>query len=85
LNAGRFSIEKKIKAGVLVPLRDGSLVDIPGYQLRIRLANSPATAGEEIVETEDLAEIPSYFYVPPPPASSPVPTNLIKDRAAIAL
>jgi len=32
-----------------------------------------------------LAEIPSYFYVPPPPPSSPVLTNLIEDRAAIAL
>jgi len=78
------SRSKKIKAGVPVALRDGSLVDIPGYQLRIRLANSPATAGEEIVEAEELAEIPSYFYVPPPPPSSPVLTNLIEDRAAIA-
>ena len=85
LECGTLLNRKKIKAGVPVPLRDGSLVDIPGYQLSIRLANSPATAGEEIVEAEELAEIPSYFYVPPPPASSPVLTNLIKDRAAIAL
>ena len=85
LECGTLLDRKKIKAGVPVPLRDGSLVDIPGYQLRIRLANSPATAGEEIVEAEELAEIPSYFYVPPPPPSSPVLTNLIEDRAAIAL
>src|SRR6266404_2607445 len=83
LECGTLLDRKKIKAGMPVPLRDGSLVDIPGYQLRIRLANSPATAGEEIVEAEELAEIPSYFYVPPP--SSPVLTNLIEDRAAIAL
>src|SRR4030081_1536261 len=83
LECGTLLDRKKIKAGVPVPLRDGSLVDIPGYQLRIRLANSPATAGEEIVEAEELAEIPSYFYVPPP--SSPVLTNLIEDRAAVAL
>jgi len=83
LECGTLLDRKKIKAGVPVPLRDGSLVDIPGYQLRIRLANSPATAGEEIVEAEELAEIPSYFYVPPP--ISPVLPNLIEDRAAIAL
>jgi glycine betaine catabolism B len=85
LECGTLLDRKKIKAGVPIPLRDGSLVDIPGYQLRIYLTNSPATAGEEIVEAEELAEIPSYFYVPPPPPSSPVLTNLIEDRAAIAL
>src|ERR1700751_3080023 len=85
LECGTLLDRKKIKAGVPVPLRDGSLVDIPGYQLRIRLANSPATAGEEIVEAEELAEIPSYFYVPPLPSSRPVLTNLTEDRAAIAL
>ncbi len=85
LECGTLLDRKKIKAGVPVPLRDGSLVHIPGYQLRIRLANSPATAGEEIVEAEELAETPSCFDVPPPPPSSPVLTNLIEDRAAIAL
>src|SRR5258705_416154 len=85
LECGTLLDRKKIKAGVPVPLRAGSLVDIPGYQLRIRLANSPATSGEEIVEGEELAEAPSYFYVPPPPPSSPVLTNLIEHRAAIAL
>ena len=85
LNAWTLLDRKKVKAGVPASLRDGSLVDIPGYQLHIRLANSPATAGEEIVEAEELAEIPSYFYVPSPPPSSPVLTNLIEDRAAIAL
>jgi glycine betaine catabolism B len=85
LECGTLLDRKKIKAGVPVPLRDGSLVDIPGYQLRIRLANSPATAAEEIIEAEELTEIPSYFDVPPQPPSSPVPTNLIEDRAASAL
>src|SRR3984957_236247 len=85
LECGTRLDRKNIKAGVPVPLRDGSLVDIPGYQLRIRLANSSAAAGEEIVEAEEFAEPPSCFYVPPPPASSPVLTNLIEDRAAIAL
>ena len=83
LECGTLLDRKKIKAGVPVPLRNGSLVDIPGYQLRIRLANSPAAAGEEIVEAEEFAEPPPCFYVPPP--SSPVLTNLIEDRAAIAL
>jgi glycine betaine catabolism B len=87
LECGTLLDRKKIKAGVPVPLQNGSLVDIPGYQLRICLANSPATAGEEIVEAAELAEIPSYFYVPPPPPppSSPVLSNLIKGGAAIEL
>ena len=85
LECGTLLDRKKIKAGVPVPLRNGSLVDIPGYQLRIRLANSPAAAGEEIVKAEEFAEPSSCFYVPPPPPSSPVLTNLIEDRAAIAL
>jgi ferredoxin-NADP reductase len=85
LECGTLLDRKKIKAGMPVPLRDGSLVDIPGYQLRIRLANSQATAGEKIAEAEELAEIPSYFYVPPPAPFSPVLANLIEDRAAIAL
>jgi ferredoxin-NADP reductase len=83
LECGTLLDRKKVKAGVPVPLRDGSLVDIPGYQLRIRLANSPATARDEIVEAEEMAEIPSYFHVPPP--SNPVPTNLIENRADFAL
>jgi ferredoxin-NADP reductase len=83
LECGTLLDRKKIRAGVPVPLRDGSLVDIPGYQLRIHLANSPSSAGEEIVEAEELAEIPSYFYVPSP--SSPVLTNLIEARTAIAV
>jgi hypothetical protein len=45
-----------------------------------------ATAAEEIIEAEELAEIPSYYFdVPPQPPSSPVLTNLIEDRAASAL
>src|SRR3984957_2969293 len=56
LECGTLLDRKKIKAGVPIPLRDGSLVDIPGYQLRIRLSNSPAAAGGEMVEAEELAE-----------------------------
>src|SRR5258706_4297349 len=74
LECGTLLDRKKIKAGVPGPLRDGSLVDIPGYQLRIRPAHSPATAREEIVEAEGMAENSSYFYVPPP--SRPVLTDL---------
>ncbi|MBR0839989.1 FHA domain-containing protein [Bradyrhizobium liaoningense] len=83
LEYGTLLDRKRIKAGVPVLLRDGSLVDVPGYQLRIHLANSVATAGEEIVESEELATIPSYFHAPSP--TSAAPANLAEDRAAIAL
>jgi hypothetical protein len=52
---------------------------------RLFAGEAAATAGEEIVEAAELGEIPFYFYVPPPPPSSPVLTNVIEDRAAIAL
>jgi hypothetical protein len=52
---------------------------------RLFAGQEPATAVEEIVEAEELPEIPSYFYVPPPPPSSPMLTNLIEDRAGVAL
>ena len=84
LECGTLLDRKKIRAGVPVPLRDESLVDIPGYRLRFRLPDSPAATEENVIEAEELAEIPPYFYVPPPPPSSPVLTNLIEDRAAFA-
>src|SRR5258707_4942834 len=64
LECGTLLDRKKIKAVVPVPLWDGSLVDIPGSQLRIPLAHSPGTAGEDIVQGHAVAEIASYFYVP---------------------
>src|ERR1700735_3132760 len=47
LECGTLLDRKKIKAGAPAPLRDGSLIDIPGYQLRLHLTNSLATAGAE--------------------------------------
>jgi glycine betaine catabolism B len=76
---------KKVKTATPVPLRDGAVVDIPGYQLRFQLAGSPVVEGEDTIELEELDEIPSYFYTPPPPPPSPVLTNLIEDRENISI
>jgi glycine betaine catabolism B len=60
-NYGTLLNRKKIKAAQPVLLRDGSLVDIPGYQLRFRLASAPPIAEEETIEDTELEEISSYF------------------------
>jgi glycine betaine catabolism B len=82
---GTLLNRKKIKAAQPVLLRDGSLVDIPGYQLRFHLAGAPPTPEQEAVGAEELEEIPSYFYNPPPPPASPLLTNLIEDREKIGI
>jgi glycine betaine catabolism B len=82
---GTLLNRKKIKAGQPVLLRDGSLVDIPGYRLRFCLAGASLTEEEEALDAEELAEIPSYFYNPPPPPASPLLTNLVEDREKIEM
>jgi ferredoxin-NADP reductase len=82
---GTLVERKKIQTGKPVPLRNGSLVDIPGFQLRFHLTGAQAEAGEEPIAGEELEEIPSYFYSPPPPPPSPVLINLIEDRAKIGI
>ncbi|HTV34479.1 MAG TPA: FAD-binding oxidoreductase [Methylocella sp.] len=76
---------KKVKTGTPVPLWDGAIVDIPGYRLRFHLADCPMVDGAEMIETEELAEIPCYFYTPPPPPPCPVLVNLIEDRERIGI
>ncbi len=66
-------------------MRDGSLVDIPGYQLRFRLASAPPTQEQEAIAAKELEEIPSYFYNPPPLPASPLLTNLVEDREKIGI
>jgi glycine betaine catabolism B len=82
---GTLLNRKKINAGQPVLLRDGSLVDIPGYRLRFCLASVPLTGEEEALDAEELAEIPSYFYNPPPPPASPLLTHLVEEREKIGI
>jgi hypothetical protein len=82
---GTLLNRKKIKAAQPVLLRDGSLVDIPGYQLRFRLAGAPPIADEKTIEAAELEEIPTYFYNPPRPPASPLLTNLVDDREKIGI
>lgn len=76
---------KKVKTATPIPLRDGAVVDIPGYQLRFHLTETPVVEGEDAIEVEELEEIPAYFYTPPPPPPSPVLSNLIDDRQSISI
>jgi glycine betaine catabolism B len=73
---------RRLKPRVPVPLGDGALVDVPGFQLRFHMSAMPAP--ESVPDTEALDEIPSYFYHPGKPASAdPIQARLIEDRAAL--
>lgn len=66
-------------------LRDGDLVDVPGYQLRFVLANAPPQEEYEEIEAEELEEIPAYFYTPPPPPACPLLSHLVAQRGQIGM
>jgi ferredoxin-NADP reductase len=87
LTAGCLINRKKMKLEQWVLLRDGYLVDIPGYQLRFDLPNTPAPeeANDDTIELEELLEIPDFFYTPKiaPPALCPLMSHLVDNREAI--
>src|SRR3978361_987520 len=85
LNAGRFSIEKRSRRACRFRYGMGPWSTSRAINCVSALPILRPPEGAVIGDGEELAEIPSYFYVPPPPASSPVRTNLIEDRAAVAL
>lgn len=67
---GTLVNRKKLKPEQWLPLRDGYIVDIPGYQLRFELPCLPATVTDDTTGLEELDEIPKIFYTP---ADSPPP------------
>lgn len=85
--SGTLINRKKMQAGLRVLLRDGYLVDIPGYQLRFELPSAPASEEDELLELEELDEIPDFFYTPSiqPPPPCPLLSNLIDNRDAISM
>lgn len=85
LENGTLLNRKKLKPKVPVRLSDGDLVDVPGYQLRFSLAAAPPLDGQEDIETEELEEIPSYFYTPPPPPACPLLSNLVAQHSQIGM
>jgi ferredoxin-NADP reductase len=85
--SGTLVNRKKMLAGHKVLLRDGYLVDLPGYQLRFELPSMPSSDQDESLELEELDEIPDFFYTPAikPPAPCPLLSNLIDERDAISM
>jgi len=75
-NDGRYYVEgldtengtlinrKKLSPKRPVQLRDGYLVDIPGYQLQFSIASAPRGEEDEKLDAEELADVPSFFYKP---------------------
>ena len=85
LQAGTLLDRKKLKPKTPVQLRDGSQVDLPGYRLEFAIANSPPLEDGAVAETEELTEIPSFFYTPPPPPASPLLVNLVEKREQLSV
>ena len=83
--SGTLLNRKKLKPKVPVRLYDGDLVDLPGYQLRFSLAAAPPLDGQDEIATEELEEIPSYFYTPPPPPACPLLSNLVAQHSQIGM
>lgn len=78
LENGSLLNRKKLKPKVPVRLPDDDLVDVPGYQPRFSPTTAPPLDGQEAIEMEELEEIPSYFYTPPPPPACPLLSNLVR-------
>ena len=72
---GALLNRKRLKLKHPVRLRDGALVDLPGYQLRFWLPDTPE-AGDDGAGLEEVEIIPDFFYtaVLPPPEPSPLPS-----------
>ena len=85
LENGALLDRKKIRPKTPVQLRNGSQVDLPGFRLEFTFADVPPLADGAIFETEELDEIPSFFYTPPPPPASPLLVNLIERREQLCV
>ncbi|MGR9046933.1 MAG: FAD-binding oxidoreductase [Gammaproteobacteria bacterium] len=75
---------KKIKCKTPVKLCNGLQVDLPGYRLEFSIANTPESETVFDRGTEELQDIPAFFYTPPPPVR-PLPVNFLQDRAQPSL
>jgi glycine betaine catabolism B len=98
-NDGRYYVEgldtengtlinrKKLNPKRPIQLRDGYMVDIPGYQLQFAIASAPRGEEDENLDAEELADIPSFFYTPvsAPPPACPLLSNLVEDRDKVAM
>jgi ferredoxin-NADP reductase/pSer/pThr/pTyr-binding forkhead associated (FHA) protein len=85
LENGALLDRKKIKPKTPVPLHDGSQVDLPGFRLEFTIADTPPPTDGAVFETEDLDEIPSFFYAPPAPPAGPLLVNLIENREQLSV
>lgn len=83
---GALLDRKRLKLKHPVQLRDGALVDLPGFQLSFTLPAWPAT-GDAEAGVEAMAEIPSFFYSPTdtPPPPCPLLSHLVEDRERLKL
>ena len=85
LESGVLLDRKKLKPNTPVQLYGGSQLDLPGFRLEFVIADSPPPADGAVFATEELDEIPSFFYTPPPPPASPLLVDLIEKREQLSV
>ena len=85
LDSGTLLNRKKIKPRRPIQLHNGAQVDLPGYRLEFTLPDMPPPIDGVTFETEELDEIPAFFYTPPPPPASPLLAHLIENREQLAV
>jgi ferredoxin-NADP reductase len=85
LDNGTLLDRKKIKPRTPIQLHNGAQVDLPGYRLEFTLPDMPPPIDGVTFETEELDEIPAFFYTPPPPPASPLLAHLIENREQLAV
>lgn len=80
---GTLIKNKKLKLKAPVQLCDGMQIDFPGYRLEFSIANTPNTVDDNALETEELINIPKFFYKEPLPSPSPLLINLSEELGRI--
>ena len=83
IDNGTLVDRKKLKFKTPVQIGDGMLVDLPGYRLAFTLSNAPALELSLDETTEELDNIPEFFYKPPPPPPSPLLSHLVGNQTRL--
>ncbi|WP_394753087.1 FAD-binding oxidoreductase [Crenothrix sp.] len=83
-DSGILIKNRKLSLKTRVQLRDGMQIDMPGFRLEFAIANMP-NSDELDFDAEELLEIPDFFYQPPPPAASPLLSNLVDNLGSLKI
>ncbi|NOQ65032.1 MAG: FHA domain-containing protein [Methyloprofundus sp.] len=84
VNNGLLLQRKKILSQKPIHLYDGAQIDLPSYRLEFVISNAPAPKKTKPSDTATIAaDIPDFFYSPPPPETSPLLSELIQHQSKL--